>query len=482
MSFYNDQLFYEFIIDHPSFFQNMYQSENSFIKQNIKEYLQNKFLELCSCFASIKNFNDFRNNNPNVFPHLYEIISSKSFNMWVPRLDLFYDAIRYQDEDLINLCINTIDPNDLYEADKTNHFLFIAAKTGNINIVKILMKSFVKDEKDNILHLFNPYQTLKGRSILNCALKSGNYDLFYQLKDLLNWNISEDQIISLIKSACKSGNKNTFLLLIDHLVQLKLKIQITQDQGLEIIFKACKDEYLLNFLLDLFGNNFPRETDENRQRELSCKFHQSDLKRVIHLAAKKGCKRFIDYLDSIKANLYCLNDEKDSILVIAIRNGDLNFVKYLVQEKNFNLDWRDNSDESLLCIAAFFGHLNIVQYLIDEKGMSIEQTTKECGTLLHAAVNLDKDELLKYLTMDKGLKNKSCSQDMNGSTPAHLAVLNKNIKQIKFMVEKLFIDFNSIKDINNKTPLQLAFDIRDPQILSYFILRNINSPFSIGES
>lgn len=49
----------------------------------------------------------------------------------------------------------------------------------------------------------------------------------------------------------------------------------------------------------------------------------------------------------------------------SIRKGNLDIVKYLVEQTKANVNQADKRGKSPLLISAMFGHLNILKYLIE---------------------------------------------------------------------------------------------------------------------
>ena len=82
--------------------------------------------------------------------------------------------------------------------------------------------------------------------------------------------------------------------------------------------------------------------------------------------------------------------------------GELEIVKYLVEEKRANINKKEekNGCNALHC-ASMYGHLGIVKYLVEEKGANINEKEQDGKTALHYASESGYLEIVKYL-VEKG--------------------------------------------------------------------------------
>ena len=85
-------------------------------------------------------------------------------------------------------------------------------------------------------------------------------------------------------------------------------------------------------------------------------------------------------------------------------------------------------------------------------------------SLAHMAVKMSDIDMLRVLHENEvALEGKN----NQGDTPLHIAVAKKNITLIKFLVEEAGVEL-SIQNQNRKTPVHIAVDLGEEDLLSYF--------------
>ncbi|XP_076362271.1 ankyrin repeat and BTB/POZ domain-containing protein 1-like [Tachypleus tridentatus] len=81
-------------------------------------------------------------------------------------------------------------------------------------------------------------------------------------------------------------------------------------------------------------------------------------------------------------------------LFLSCRKGDLNQIKYLVEQKDVELNTRDKWDSTPLYYACLCGHLEVVKYLL-ENGARCETNTFDGERCLYGALNTEIRNILK---------------------------------------------------------------------------------------
>ena len=122
----------------------------------------------------------------------------------------------------------------------------------------------------------------------------------------------------------------------------------------------------------------------------------------------------------------------------AAKHGHLDIVKYLVEEKNCDVDCRDKNGDIPLHSAATGGSVNTVQYLISERGCDPMCKGWNGRTPLHRACAHGKLDVAKYLIED--VKVDSSCRDEENATPLHLAAFFGELSAVKLLVEDYLCD------------------------------------------
>jgi len=90
----------------------------------------------------------------------------------------------------------------------------------------------------------------------------------------------------------------------------------------------------------------------------------------------------------------------DSVL-FAIYNGHLDIVKYLVQDKNVNVNLVNEEGETILMYAVENNQINIIKYLVEEHNIDTSIMNNNGYTALMIAVNLGFNDIATYLNMSQ---------------------------------------------------------------------------------
>lgn len=115
-------------------------------------------------------------------------------------------------------------------------------------------------------------------------------------------------------------------------------------------------------------------------------------------------------IDKAKENTYFIDDFLNQALAFTARHGNLEMLKYLVENKGADLH---AEDERALRVASQNGHLDIVKYLV-ERGADVHAMFE--GALRFAAERGHQD-VVNYL-LSKGADPNALDEDIQGEMPA----------------------------------------------------------------
>ena len=197
-------------------------------------------------------------------------------------------------------------------------------------------------------------------------------------------------------------------------------------------------------------------------------YSSSDLSKQLLRASKDGDLHKVKYLvemwhvdpDSCRDEQY-----NNTPLHWASEYGHLDIVKYLVEERNCDVMYRNKNGDIPLHSAAIGGCVNTVQYLISERGCDPICRGWDGRTPLHWACAHGKLDVVNYFIEDVGVYS-SYRDDVNDATPLHIAALCGQLSVVKLLVEDYLCD-PGVRAKNGATPADLAGREGHAHITSY---------------
>ena len=126
-------------------------------------------------------------------------------------------------------------------------------------------------------------------------------------------------------------------------------------------------------------------------------------------------------------------DLNEQLLIIsAIYNGDLREVKRLVEVEQVDLDLctYDDVRATPLHLASLCGHLDIVRYLLEERNCDLECRTEYESTPLHCAAMEGSLDIVQYLISERGCDPMCGNQ--SGTTSLHIASVFGHLDIVRF--------------------------------------------------
>jgi len=148
----------------------------------------------------------------------------------------------------------------------------------------------------------------------------------------------------------------------------------------------------------------------------------------------------------------------------AALNGDLEEVKFILNNNNLDIDLKDSYGATALYYAAMSGHIDIVQYLV-KKGANVNLKNNIGQTSLHLAYFMEFHKVAKYL-VDNGADINL--KDNSGRTPLYFAA-GSSLEAVKYLV-KNGAKVNT-KNEDGDTPLHHASEHSKLGIVKFLIIK-----------
>jgi ankyrin repeat protein len=163
-----------------------------------------------------------------------------------------------------------------------------------------------------------------------------------------------------------------------------------------------------------------------------------------------------------------------TILYFAVQHSSLNFVKKVI-EMGANMNSMTEKGETVLCAACSVGNLEAVKYFVEEKGFDPKGTGREYYIdngypPLHSAVKNGHLHIVKYLIEEKGVDINLHKHELH-MRPIQLACLNGHLDVVKYLVEK-GCDLNAkikTRDDAGISCLHLAAGYGFPDVVSFLL-------------
>ena len=274
-----------------------------------------------------------------------------------------------------------IENHQISESDlnkKANKLLFDACIKGNLPIVKYLIedrkfKTTAKD-KTNGYNLYH-YATFYGHlDIVKYLLEKCNLDKDSRTKDGSN----------ALHIACEKKHNDILKYLVE---TQELDIESINNKHFTPLHVSCK------------FNNIAAISYLVKDRNANIEAKTTDDYRPIHIACKEGFLPFVKFLVNNNAKINGKTMEGFTPLLIASKSNtkqSLPIIKFLIQ-KGASLKSVDNKKYKALHFAAQNGNLDLLKYLIEEKHDEINEQTEEGFTPIYCACLNNQLEAVKYL-------------------------------------------------------------------------------------
>ena len=166
-----------------------------------------------------------------------------------------------------------------------------------------------------------------------------------------------------------------------------------------------------------------QRTNPRKRRRMSI-FHKvtempSDFEPDIIKAAEEGKLSSVQYLCEVEnADCEVTNDDNNTALHLACRNGHILIVRYLCEKRNANKEAKGRWGFTPLHYATCHGHLPVVQYLCEKQNANIEARSESGRTPLHFACRDNHLQIVRYLIEDRHANGEAA--DNIGQTPSQV--------------------------------------------------------------
>lgn len=159
----------------------------------------------------------------------------------------------------------------------------------------------------------------------------------------------------------------------------------------------------------------------------------------------------------------------------AAKNGDLDWVKKLIEKKNADVNYKTSSGKTVLIKAANNKNKKVVNYLLllkdknNKKLVNFNCVDNNGQTAMHKAAKNNDSVIIKMLVKVGADKNK---QDRWGNTALHIAAKKGFLEVVKELIENgNGHNGLEIKNNNGDTPLQQAVRANYKSVVE-FLLKN----------
>ncbi|OMO57713.1 hypothetical protein COLO4_35169 [Corchorus olitorius] len=187
----------------------------------------------------------------------------------------------------------------------------------------------------------------------------------------------------------------------------------------------------------------------------------------LHIVSMLGHMDLVEEILARKPELTKqLNIQKSSPLHLATAKGYLDIVKRLVEINPDMCLVCDQDGRSPLYIAAAKGHTIILKELFQARPRAAWFLMDGGETILHACTRSNHFQAMKFLVEEKVADHEFVnSKNCDGNTVLHLAVADKQIEAVNFLIANTTIEVNSL-NLDGFTALDLLSerDVKDKHI------------------
>ena len=276
-----------------------------------------------------------------------------------------------------------------------------------------------------------------GKTILHCAMEHTEVVRYLIIECNFDpMTLINDDGDTVLHYAAKNGLLDLLKLMINH---HHCNLMTTNKRGKTILHCAMEHTEVVRYLII----------------ECNCDpmIVNNDGDTVLHYAAKKGLLEVLRFIINHHiCNLMTTNKRGKTILLCAVEHTEV--VRYLIIECNFDPMTLINDDgDTVLHYAAKNGLLDLLKFMINHHYCNLMATNKWGKTILHCAVEYT--EVVKYLIIECNFDPMVVDED--GWTLLHTATILNIPAVVQCLLSTGRCD-PLAKDKKGRTPLQLSQD------------------------
>jgi len=411
------------------------------------------------------------------------------------------------------LSIKAINPNFIYNliSDSQNTILeiiFKHYKYNNLFILDLLdlYKKYnirtdqKKPSNENLLILNDYFKSIFIREknkisiedvMYEKAIESTNYDILRILYE--NENNNEDEILNRIYTYDlmeKSIKANSFSFIKKILKYDPFNYKCINYRNILIDAVRNCDEKIVKLLIQSFICTSPNKPRSKFNKTSNQNYDIQYLNLLLNIFIKMNNDKYIKYI--VENNNFNIDINKMDIngeypIITAFNNNNIEILKYLL-EHGGDCNTKNNNGLSLLMLAIDKSNYNMVKYLLQNPNINIYENDINGNSPLIKAIGQNNIDLVKLL-IDYCIRNKIKidinGKDSNGNYPLIKAINQNNFDIVFLLVNygiKNNIDMNII-NINGNTPLTLSYKQGHLKIFKYLIkFININQKDTCGNT
>ncbi|XP_046577420.1 ankyrin-1-like [Haliotis rubra] len=185
------------------------------------------------------------------------------------------------------------------------------------------------------------------------------------------------------------------------------------------------------------------------------------------VAVKEGQREILELLVKQGSDLSQLDDDQNSILHLASKEGHLEIVKYIYSMNTIDIESRDFHGNTPIMLAALFGLSGVFVFLV-EMGADLSLLDNDAENILHLSCRGGGEEIVKYIIK---LNVVDINSKGGGMTPVLLAAAFGNRAAFENLVE-MGADLLAVDTLGNSV-LHLTCQGGYLDIVKYVLKQNI---------
>ncbi|KAH0789970.1 ankyrin repeat protein [Histomonas meleagridis] len=340
--------------------------------------------QLTNRYGENSIFEEYKNNHNDVIKYLADLLG---YDLPPEKfVSNIYKAIKIGDLPSVQFLVEVRKSDPDFCGMDGDTPLILAIRHKHLSIVKYLVeKAEVYTDKCN---------NKTNETPLIVALESNNKDIIQYMCNLFKIELPPENFEPDIFKAIEKDDLNSVKYLIE---KAKFDTSTINSDGKDLLTLAYSSPNVNQYFQKMF-NSDAFEPVLERPR---------DFENDIFKAIEKGKITSVQYsVEKKKANIKTLrNSQGNTLLNVAVLNGQLLIVKYLVGKCGMDVNLGNKNGHNPLHIACQHNQLPIINYLLKDKNININFADKAGNTPLHWASKYGRPEAVKMLLQHGANKN-----------------------------------------------------------------------------